>query len=125
MASAATKHFIRQRFTALVQVPLTIFLVVSVITHADASRDEMLTWVSNPWVAAALVAWFLAVPLHMSIGMGEVIDDYLHKKGTRSFTHLLNSLYALLIGIAGVFSVIAITGSTISPNSDTTPAWLC
>ena len=109
MASAATKHFIRQRFTALVQVPLTIFLVISVITKAGATREEMLAWISNPWIAALLVAWFLSVPLHMSIGIGEVIDDYLHGKGTRSLGHALNSVYALLIGVAGVFSVIAIT----------------
>lgn len=109
MASAATKHFIRQRFTALIQVPLTVFLVVSVIQHAGASREEILGWVATPWVAALLVAWFLSVPLHMSIGIGDVIDDYLHAKGSRSLMHLLNSIYALLIGVAGVFSVIAIT----------------
>lgn len=109
MASSATKHFIRQRFTAMVQVPLTVFLVIAVITHADASRDEMMAWVATPWVAALLVAWFLSVPLHMSIGIGDVIDDYLHKKGTRSLTSLLNSGYAFVIGLAGVFSVIVIT----------------
>lgn len=109
MASSATKHFIRQRFTALVQVPLSVWLVISIITMADASRNEMLAWVSTWWVSALLVAWFLSVPLHMSIGIGDVIDDYLHKKSTRSLTHLLNSVYALLIGVAGVFSVIAIT----------------
>lgn len=109
MASSATKHFIRQRFTALIQVPLSVWLVISIISMADATRNEMLTWVSTWWVAALLVAWFLSVPLHMSIGIGDVIDDYLHKKGTRSATHLLNSVYALAIGVAGVFSVIAIT----------------
>ncbi|MEM9838944.1 MAG: succinate dehydrogenase, hydrophobic membrane anchor protein [Pseudomonadota bacterium] len=109
MASAATKHFIRQRFTAMVQVPLTIFLVIAIITHADASFEEMRAWVAKPWVAALLVAWFLSVPLHMSIGIGDVIDDYLHKQGMRSLTTLLNSGYAFAIGLAGVFSVIAIT----------------
>ncbi|MEM7670685.1 MAG: succinate dehydrogenase, hydrophobic membrane anchor protein [Pseudomonadota bacterium] len=109
MASAATKHFIRQRFTALVQVPLTVWLVLSVLTKVGASRAEMLDWVSTWWVAALLVAWFLSVPLHMSIGIGDIIDDYLHKKSTRSLTSTLNSIYALAIGIAGVFSVIAIT----------------
>jgi succinate dehydrogenase / fumarate reductase membrane anchor subunit len=109
MASAATKHFIRQRTTALIQVPLTIWLVISIIGMAGASRDMMLDWVSTWWVAVLLVAWFLSVPLHMSIGLGDIIDDYLHKKGTRKSMSLLNSIYALLIGIAGVFSVIAIT----------------
>lgn len=109
MASSATKHFARQRLTALIQVPLTIWLVISVIALIGASREDMLAWVSTWWVAALLVAWFLSVPLHMSIGIGDVIDDYLHKKGTRSLTHGLNSIYALIIGAAGLTSVIAIT----------------
>jgi succinate dehydrogenase / fumarate reductase membrane anchor subunit len=109
MASSATKHFVRQRFTALVQVPLTVWLVISVIAMAGSTRTEMLAWVSTWWVAALLVAWFISVPLHMSIGIDDIIDDYIHKKGTRSGLHLLNSAYALVIGIVGVFAVIAIT----------------
>lgn len=108
MASAATKHFIRQRFTAMVQVPLTVWLVISVITMIGASRVEMLEWVSTWWVAALLVTWFLSVPLHMSIGIGDIIDDYIHKKGSRSALSLLNSIYAFAIGVVGVFAVIAI-----------------
>ncbi|MEE4211111.1 MAG: succinate dehydrogenase, hydrophobic membrane anchor protein [Parvularcula sp.] len=109
MASGATKHFIRQRVTAIVQVPLTIWLVIAVLTQAGSSRAEMLEWVSTWWVAGLLVAWFVSVPLHMSIGIGDIIDDYLHKKSTRSALHFLTSAYALLIGIVGVFAVIAIT----------------
>lgn len=109
MASSATQHFKHQRLTAMIQVPLSIWLVISVITLIGASRDEMLAWVSTWWVAALLVAWFVSVPLHMSIGIGDVIDDYLHSRGTRSAASLLNSLYAIAIGLAGVFSVLAIT----------------
>ena len=76
MASHATKHFIRQRFTALLQVPLSIFLVVSIILQAGSSREEVMAWVSTWWVAALLIAWFVSVPMHMSIGIGDVIDDY-------------------------------------------------
>jgi succinate dehydrogenase / fumarate reductase membrane anchor subunit len=109
MASHATKHFARQRMTAMIQVPLVIFLVIFAITMIGSTREEALAAFSTWWVAALLVAWFISVPLHMSIGIGDIIDDYLHKKGTRSLTHKLNSVYALLIGILGVGSVIAIT----------------
>lgn len=109
MASHATKHFIRQRFTALLQVPLSIFLVVSIILQAGSSREEVMAWVSTWWVAALLIAWFVSVPMHMSIGIGDVIDDYLHKKTTRSLTQSLNTIIALAVGLTGVFAVIAIT----------------
>lgn len=109
MTSSATQHFVRQRLTALIQVPLVIWLIVAIVGHVGDTREEMLAWVAKPWNAALIVAFFLSVPLHMSVGIGDVIDDYLHKRATRSLTHLLNSSYALIIGGAGVFSVIAIT----------------
>lgn len=109
MASSSTKHFIRQRTTAMIQVPLSIWLIVSILSHAGDTRTEMLTFVSTWYNAALFVLFFLSVPLHMSLGIGEVIDDYLHGKGLKSLSHMLNSVYALVIGTVGIVSVIAVT----------------
>lgn len=109
MASSATKHFIRQRTTAMIQVPLFLWMIVSVLSLLGASRGVMLEWVATPWNAALLIAFFLSVPLHMSIGLGDIIDDYLHGKGIRSLSHTFKSFYAIAIGTVGVVSVIAIT----------------
>ena len=91
------------------QAPLSVWLIVSVLLHMNDSREEMLAWVSSPLTAALLVAWFLSVALHMSLGIGDIIDDYLHKRAMRSLTSTLNSAYAFAIGAVGVFAVIAIT----------------
>lgn len=108
MASSATKHFIRQRVTAMMLFVLSIWLVISVLMLIGSDREGILTWASQWWNTALLASWFVCVPLHMSIGIGDIIDDYIHKKGTRSALSLLNSLYAFAIGIGGVVAVLAI-----------------
>lgn len=109
MASKATKHFIMQRFTAMIQVPLVLWLVFSLVRHAGDTREEILQWLGDPLTAGLMILFILSILYHMQLGMGEVIDDYIHKKKTRSTLMLLNVLFALILGAVGVFSVIAIT----------------
>lgn len=109
MASHATKHFVMQRFTAIIQVPLVLWLVVSIIQQAGASREEFMAWLADPLTAGLMILFFLSVCFHMHLGMGEVIDDYIHKKHSRAILMMLNRLYALVLGSLGLFSVIAIT----------------
>lgn len=109
MASSATKHFVMQRFTAIIQIPLVIWLVISVLRHARDSHAEIMAWVADPLTAALLILFIVSVSFHMHLGMGEVIDDYLHKKGGKSAASTANTLFSLAIGVIGLFSVIAIT----------------
>ncbi len=109
MASHATKHFVMQRFTAMIQVPLVIWLIISIIGHAGDSRDEFMAWVGEPLTAGLMILFVLSICYHMHLGMGEVIEDYIHKKSSRSALDLLNKLFALTLGVIAVFSIIAMT----------------
>lgn len=109
MASHATKHFVMQRFTAMIQVPLVIWLVISIMRHARDSHDAFMIWVGEPLTAGLMILFVMSVCYHMHLGMGEVIDDYIHKKGTRSGLSLLNKLFALGLGVVAIYSIIAIT----------------
>jgi len=109
MAGPATKHFIHQRATALIQIPLVIWLVISLVRHAGDSRAEFMVWLSQPINAALLTTFVLSVGYHMYLGMGEVIDDYIHSKGTRTALSALNAAFALACVLGSLFSIITIT----------------
>lgn len=109
MANQATKHFTHQRFTAMIQVPLVIWFLISVIRNAGASRAEFMAWAGEPLTAGLLVIFILSIFYHMRLGMTEVIEDYIHKKGTRSSLMTLNTVFALLLGTVAIFSIISIT----------------
>jgi succinate dehydrogenase / fumarate reductase membrane anchor subunit len=109
MAHGATKHFVLQRFTALIQVPLVIWLVISVLRHAGDTHAEFMQWIGRPLTAGLMILFLISVAYHMRIGMGEVIADYIHKRSTNSALGMLNTVIALVLSVAAVFSVIAIT----------------
>ncbi|MEM9987952.1 MAG: succinate dehydrogenase, hydrophobic membrane anchor protein [Pseudomonadota bacterium] len=109
MSSAATKHFVMQRFTAMIQVPLVIWLVISLVRHARDTHTEVMAWIGEPLTAGLMILLMMSVFYHMHLGMAEVIDDYIHKKTGRSALMMLNILFALILAAIGIFSVIAIT----------------
>lgn len=109
MANSATKHFLHQRFTAMIQVPLVIWLIVGIIRNAGATRAEFMAWVSEPLTVFLLISFIVSVFYHMYLGMSEVIEDYIHKASSRKGLVLLNALFALILGATALFSIIVIT----------------
>ena len=109
MASKATQHFVLQRLTAILQVPLVIWLTISAIVHSGDSHVEFMAWVARPITAALLVILILSVTYHLRLGLGEVADDYVHQHGRLKLSQGLIMAYAALLAVAALFAVIAIT----------------
>ena len=109
MAEKGTPHFMFQRITALVMVPLTVWFVASLIAHSGDSRMELIKWIAQWHVAPPLASLLLVGFFHMRLGIEVVIDDYIHKPDTRGMLHFLNILFALILGAIAVWSVFAIT----------------
>jgi succinate dehydrogenase / fumarate reductase, membrane anchor subunit len=107
-AHKGTGTFWRQRLTALANIPLTIFLILAIVTHLGASYGEMRAFMGNPVVAIALLALILSAAIHMRIGLKEIIEDYVHGEGAKVAAILLATVYAAGIALAAIYAVIKI-----------------
>lgn len=107
-AHKGTETFWRQRLTAIVNIPLTIFLVLAIITHLGASYHEMRSFIANPAVAVALLALILSAAIHMRIGLKEIIEDYVHGEGAKVAAILLATFYAAGIALASIYAIVKI-----------------
>ena len=102
-----TSTFIVQRATAVLIAPLAIWFLFNVVSHLGASHSDAYQWVANPWNGVPLFLLIAIGAIHMRIGMGEIIADYIHS-WTGTILNLLNWLAALaLIGASGwaLFSI--------------------
>ena len=109
MASKATSHFVMQRLTAIIQVPLVIWLTISVVAHARDTHFEFMDWVSRPITTILLLVTILSIAYHARLGLGEVADDYVHDAKSNRLSQGLIMLYAGALAAIALFSVIAIT----------------
>ncbi len=108
-AHRGTETFWRQRLTAIANVPLTIFLILSILTHIGASFDEVHAYLARPLVAIAMLALVLSATIHMRIGLKEIIEDYVHGEGWKVAAILAASFFAIGVALACTLSILKIS----------------
>lgn len=107
-AREGTSHFWHQRLTALLLIPLVLWIGFS-IAALPLDHATLVDWVQQPLVTVALVLLIMALFYHTQLGLQIVIEDYISSHARRTLVLLLSNLFCLLFGIVGVVSVLKIS----------------
>jgi succinate dehydrogenase / fumarate reductase membrane anchor subunit len=108
-AHRGTETFWRQRVTAVANIPLTIFLILSIVSHIGSSYGEVKAYLASPVVAVLMLALILSAAIHMRIGLKEIIEDYVHGEGLKVIAILLATFFAAGVGLACVIAILKIS----------------
>lgn len=103
-----TGTFLRQRVTALLNVPLLVFFVWLVVRLAGADRAEMAAAFTNPLIAILTLLLLGSALVHMRIGMLEIIEDYIHDPRIHRLCTFLNTFFVVAVGIVAAVSVLVL-----------------
>ncbi|HEX5957098.1 MAG TPA: succinate dehydrogenase, hydrophobic membrane anchor protein [Hyphomicrobiaceae bacterium] len=108
-AKTGTDHFLLQRVTAIANFFLVCFLIGLVVNYAGQDYATVRTALGQPWIAIPLLLLVLSGIVHMRIGMQVIIEDYVHGEGAKLLALLLNTFFAILVGITCVFAVLKLS----------------
>jgi succinate dehydrogenase / fumarate reductase membrane anchor subunit len=103
-----TGTFIRQRVTAIINIVFVGFLIWLIVSHSGADRAQMVGTFSNPFIAILALALIASPLIHMRIGMGEIIDDYVHEPRLRTLAMTLNTIFTVLVGAIAAIAVLVL-----------------
>ena len=107
-AKDGTHHWMVQRMTALANIPLVIFMVVSFVGNAGKGHAEWVAWLKQPLVSVLVILFVANFVYHMRLGLQVVVEDYVHDKGTNIATMVLITFACVLIAALSIFSVLRI-----------------
>ena len=103
-AHEGAHHWLLQRFTAIGNLVLALFLAVS-LALLNYSFATVTGWASQTLPATALALLIISVFWHARIGLQVLIEDYVHDAGTKfGVLALLN--FATIGG--GAFGLVSI-----------------
>jgi succinate dehydrogenase membrane anchor subunit len=107
-AGGGVHHWWQQRLTSLALVPLTVWLVVSLLTLPSLGYATLIAWMSQGWAALLLILLVLVAVWHSQLGVRVVVEDYVHGAGARTLTLVLTGFVHVLLAAAGVFAVLKV-----------------
>ena len=69
-----------ERVTAVALVPLTLWLMASLIAFGGRDYAAVISWLSDPLVTLLLVLLLLALFVHLALGLRVIVEDYVHSR---------------------------------------------
>ena len=107
-AHEGAHHWLVQRFTAIGNLVLAVWLLGSIIWLPDLSYGTVSDWLSGPVPATAMILLVISTFWHARLGLQVLIEDYVHNSGTKFATIAALNLAVIGGGAFAIFSVASL-----------------
>ena len=107
-AKSGTGHWWQQRVTAVGNLILVVWFIVSLMRLPGLDYAAVVLWLRQPVAAVPMLLLIISVFWHFRLGLQVFIEDYLHAEGSKLFALLALNFYALAGAAVGVFCVLKI-----------------
>ena len=95
--------------TSVAEVPLTIALVVIIISLLGRSHAAVVQILGSPLIATIMLLFIVNSVYHMWIGMQEIIVDYVHEEKLKFLSLMANTFFSFAVGFASAFAILKLS----------------
>ena len=99
-------HWIVERVTALALAPLSLWLLIALLSLPHLDYISVAAWVAAGWNAVWLSLLVLLAAWHSWLGVQMVVEDYVQGFAARTATLLLSTAVHALLALSGVYAVL-------------------
>lgn len=102
-------HWKLQRLTAIANVPLVLWFVFSAMALAGSDYDQVRAWLASPISASLMILLIVSVFYHARLGVQVVIEDYVHREGSKLALLVAVPLIVIALAVTGIVAVLMIS----------------
>jgi len=107
-AGSGVHHWWLQRLTSLALVPLSVWLLVSLLSLPGLDFVTVVSWLAGTWSATLMVLLVLLASWHSSLGVQVILEDYVHEPGLKTLSLVASAFIHVLVAVIGVFAILRI-----------------
>ena len=96
-----THHWLTSRLTAVGNLVLITFLIVSLALLPDYGYATVRGWVARPLPSIALILIMINTFTHARMGVQVMLEDYVHEEGGKIAAWLLVNIVPLALRLKG------------------------
>jgi len=108
-ARSGTRHAWRMRVTSMALLPLTLIFVVLILSVIGQDYATVRAFLGAPLPAILMILFLGTGIFHMMLGMQTIIEDYIHGEHIKTLCLMLNTCFAVSIGLACVYAVLRLS----------------
>jgi succinate dehydrogenase / fumarate reductase membrane anchor subunit len=114
-AREGAHHWIIQRVTAVGNLALIAWLLISLLRLPNYEHELLIGWLSSPLVAVPMMLMLVSIFWHLRLGLQVLIEDYVPDHGLKFGLIILLNFFAIGGAALGIFAVakVAFTGVVV------------
>ena len=94
-----TRKWILHRVSAIILVPLYVWLFFSLIALSTKNYSEAIYFFESPLFTILTIIVFFVAFFHAKISLSEIFEDYIHDKKIKDVANLLVSIFSIIIPV--------------------------
>jgi succinate dehydrogenase / fumarate reductase membrane anchor subunit len=108
-ARAGVGHWTHPRLTAIGNLLLVLWFVLSAIALAGADYAEVRAWLASPVAATLMILLVISTFYHARLGVQVVIEDYVHHEGAKLAALAALTLVVVALAVACIVAVLKVS----------------
>lgn len=105
-AKSGAHHWLLQRFTAIGNLLLVLWLLASILMLPNLAYATVIEWIAAPVPATAMILLVISTFWHARMGVQVMLEDYVHEHANKFACIAALNLAAFAGAAFGVFCVV-------------------